>query len=183
MPEAPAYYADGPEALIVSLAMRGDKSAFSELVRRRQPGVRNLFRRFSNSPELADDMAQRVFLKAWQRIRQLKHADRFGGWLKKIAVNEWIDYQRKHGGIATTELDDVQLEAPPVSTSEAIDLDAALAALPAPVRLCIVLSYHENLSHSEIAELTGIKLGTIKSHIRRGSELLRDLLKAYGGSV
>ncbi|MDJ0758976.1 MAG: sigma-70 family RNA polymerase sigma factor [Woeseiaceae bacterium] len=183
MPEAPAYYADGPEALVVSLAMRGDKDAFSELVRRRQVSVRNLFRRFSNSPELADDMSQRVFLKTWQKIRQLKQPDRFGGWLKRIAVNEWIDYQRKHGGIAMTELDDVQLRAPSVSASEAIDLDAALAALPEPVRLCIVLSYHEHLSHGEIAELTGMRLGTIKSHIRRGSELLRELLREYGGSV
>ncbi len=140
MSEAPSYYADGPEALIVSLATRGDKDAFSELVRRRQPGLRNLFRRFSNSPDLADDMAQRVFLKGWQKIRQLKQPDRFGGWLKQIAVNEWIDYQRKHGGITTTDLEDVQLKAPPDSASEAIDLDAALARLPDAVRLCIVLS-------------------------------------------
>jgi RNA polymerase sigma-70 factor (ECF subfamily) len=48
------------------------------------------------------------------------------------------------------------------------------------VRLCIVLSYQEGLSHPEIAKLTGIPDGTVKSHIRRGSEKLRNLLSAYG---
>ncbi len=75
------------------------------------------------------------------------------------------------------------LPAPDAATSEAIDLDTALATLPEAVRLCIVLSYHERLSHTEIAELTGLPAGTIKSHIRRGSQKLREVLSAYGESV
>lgn len=182
MPATPGYYAEGPEPLVVSLAARGDREAFAELVRRRQPWLRNLMRRVSRDGNLADDLAQKVFLKAWRRIRQVKKPERFGPWLKQIAVNTWIDHQRKHGAEWHREFDEEAWAARPTSTSEAIDLDSALDTLPAPVRLCIVLSYHERLSHSEIAELTGMPAGTIKSHIRRGSQRLRELLAAYGES-
>ena len=64
-------------------------------------------------------------------------------------------------------------------TSVAMDLDRAMATLSGTVSLCIVLSYHERLSHQEITELTGIPIGTVKSHIRRGSARLRELLSAY----
>ena len=63
--------------------------------------------------------------------------------------------------------------------SVAMDLDQAMAVLPDPVSLCVVLSYHARLSHAEIAQLTDMQLGTVKSHIRRGSERLRELLSAY----
>ncbi len=65
----------------------------------------------------------------------------------------------------------------------AMDLDQAMAALPEPVGLCIVLSYHARMSHTEIAQLTDMQLGTVKSHIRRGSERLRELLSAYDESA
>jgi len=68
-------------------------------------------------------------------------------------------------------------------TSVAMDLDLAMSALPDPVRLCIILSYHARMSHTEIAEVTDIQLGTVKSHIRRGSERLRELLSAYDESA
>ena len=58
-------------------------------------------------------------------------------------------------------------------------LDRALAALAPEQRTCIVLSYHEGLSHGEIAEATGTPLGTVKSHIRRGTERLKTLMAAY----
>ena len=67
-------------------------------------------------------------------------------------------------------------------TSIGLDLDGAMALLPGPVSLCIALSYHERLTHDEIAELTGLQVGTVKSHVRRGSARLRELLSAYDES-
>lgn len=183
MPDAPGYYAQGPEALIVSLAARGDRDAFTELVRRRQPWIRNLMRRLCGDATLADDLAQRVFLKMWRKIRKVREPDRFAGWLKQIAVNEWIDHRRKEGVAWHQAYDDEAQPAPMATTAEAIDLDAALATLPDPVRTCIVLAYHERLSHPEISELTGLPAGTVKSHIRRGSAKLRALLAGYGGEA
>jgi len=179
MPDTPGYYAEGPEALVVGLALRGDRKAFAELVRRRQPGLRGLLRRLSRDPDLADDLSQRVFLKVWQKIRSLEDPRRFGPWLKRIAVNEWISEQRRRAKEWTTDRFEEDLPAPAATPGMAMDLDAALATLPAPVRLCIVLSYKERLPHREIVEATGLPEGTVKSHIRRGSLRLRELLQAY----
>src|SRR5690606_30952008 len=76
-------------------------------------------------------------------------------------------------------LEDVPEKPVPSTSATAIDLDAALALLPPQVRLCIVLAYHERMSHAEIAGAAGLPLGTVKSHIRRGTEQLRRLLSAY----
>lgn len=180
MPDAPGYYAQGPEALVAGLAARGDRDAFAELVRRRQAWVRNLMRRFSGDVDLADDLSQRVFLQVWRKIRQLRHPERFGAWIKRIAVNEWIDYQRRGEARPSQRYDDATQPAAKVATTEAMDLDSALATLPPAVRLCVVLGYHERMTHGEIAELTGLPLGSVKSHIRRGSARLRERLSAYG---
>jgi RNA polymerase sigma-70 factor (ECF subfamily) len=174
------YYPQCPEAFVVSLARRGDRAAFRDLVRRRQSWLRNLMRRFCGQEALADDLAQQVFLEMWLHLRQLRKASAFGSWLRRIAVTVWLKHLRKN---------DALRGAGPVSGRErptredagvGLDLDRALARLEQPIRLCVVLSYNEGLSHREIAELTELPLGTVKSHIRRGAEHLRRELSAYG---
>jgi len=183
MPAAPGHYAAGPEALVVSLASNGDRDAFAELVRRRQSWIRNLMRRCCGDASLADDLSQQVFMQAWRKIRQLKEADKFASWLKQLAVNEWLQYLRKHDVLRGAKSDEDIIMSQHDKTSIGMDLDQAIAMLPEPVSLCIVLSYHERMSHTEIAQLTDMQLGTVKSNIRRGSERLRELLSAYDDSV
>jgi RNA polymerase sigma-70 factor (ECF subfamily) len=165
--------------MVVTFARTGDRHAFEELVRRRQSGIRNLMRRCCNDSTLADDLAQQVFLQVWQKIHTLKQAAAFGGWLKRLAVSVWLQHLRKKDALtdaeALTDSDTLQHE----STSMSLDLDQALASLSSTVRLCIVLSYHEGLSHREIAEVTAIPLGTVKSHISRGTDRLQQILAAY----
>ena len=182
MSVSPGHYAEGPEALIVSLATKGDKQAFAELVRRRQAWIRSLMRRCSGDANLADDLSQQVFMQAWRKIRQLKDADKFGGWLKKLAINEWLQHARKGDVLKVADNDEQLPEALGATTSLAMDLDSAMAMLPGDVSLCITLSYHERMSHPEIAEVTGVPIGTVKSHIRRGSERLKKILSAYAES-
>jgi RNA polymerase sigma-70 factor (ECF subfamily) len=177
--KAQDYYPKCPEAFIVSLARSGDRSAFVELVRRRQSPVRNLMRRCCNDATLADDLAQQVFLQVWLKLRTLKKADAFGAWLKRLAISVWLQHLRKKDALrGAGELVGTEL-AQNDSTGIGMDLDHALARLAVPERLCLVLSYHEGMSHREIAELTEIPLGTVKSHINRGSERLRQTLSAY----
>lgn len=179
MPVSPGHYAEGPEALIVSLAMRGDKDAFAELVRRRQAWIRSLMRRCSGDGDVADDLSQQVFMQAWRKIRQLKDVNKFPGWLKRLAINEWLQHARKNDVMNVADDDEQMPEARAATTSLAMDLDNAMAMLPGDVSLCITLSYHERMSHPEIAELTSIPIGTVKSHIRRGSERLKKILSVY----
>lgn len=177
MPKAADPFQDSPEALIVALARTGDRDAFAELVDRKQSWVRNLMRRCCRNETLADDLAQQVFLQAWRDIRRLHRPNRFGGWLKRLAINVWLQHARKHDVLADAT-DEVELSARQTSDL-GMDLDHALAKLAAPVRLCIILAYHEGMTHDEIAEATEIPLGTVKSHIRRGTQRLREMLAAY----
>ena len=168
---------------MVRLARNGDRRAFSELVSRRQAWVRNLMRRSCGNTALADDLSQQVFLQAWKALPQLQEPGKFGPWLKRLAINEWLQYARRNdpvrdadelGNAATASDDPARI---------AMDLDRALATLAHDARLCIVLAYHEGMTHDEIAGLTDMPVGTVKSHIRRGTLRLREQLAAYAGAA
>jgi RNA polymerase sigma factor (sigma-70 family) len=167
------------EISIVLLAMNGDDAAYGELVRRRQDAIRNLLRRLTREASLADDLAQQTFVQGWQTIRGLKSPGAFGGWLRKLAVNFWLQHARSSRQERALD-DDLRAEHPISNVSRQLDLDAALAQLPRDMRLCIVLAYNEGMSHAEISQIASIPLGTVKSHITRGSARLRELLHAYG---
>jgi RNA polymerase sigma-70 factor, ECF subfamily len=183
---------EAAEAAVVALAMNGDDAAYGELVRRRQAAIRQLFRRLTRDPALADDLAQQTFVHGWKSIRSLRSPAAFGAWLRKLAVNCWLQQAR----IKQHEVllgDEALADGPRASTAGAaqaapvegpvtarMDLDAALAALPPDARLCVVLAYSEGMSHAEISESTAMALGTVKSHIARGAARLRELLQAYG---
>ena len=169
---------------LVALAMSGDDSAFEELVRRRQGGIRRLMGQLSGDWALADDFAQEAFLRAWRKLRMLKSPGAFGGWLRRIAVNVFLQHIRR-AGAAIQDSDEV-VSYPVVHDGDSsikMDLEKALARLKPGERLCIVLSYGERMSHGEICSATGLPLGTVKSHISRGSARLRQYLKDYEGDI
>lgn len=181
MPGAIRYSERSLEILIVSMAMAGDQEAFTELVRRRQSWVRNLMRRFCGNTILADDLAQQVFLQAWRNIHQLKEADRFGAWLRKLMVTTWFQHVRKKDVLrGSEEFADEQSSTAPIITGLVHDLDRALAQLSDNARTCVILSHKEGMTSEEVAETTGMPLGTVKSHIRRGTKTLQLLLSDYG---
>lgn len=137
-------------------------------------------RRCTGDVTLADDLAQQTFVQAWRNVHRLEQPRGFGPWLKRIAINSWLQHRRRNDPLVVAgELDDAQA-ARNARPDVALDLDRALSTLPVPARLCIVLAYHEGMTHDEIAKWTGLPPGTVKSHIRRGSERLRRRLAAYG---
>lgn len=183
MRQAHSYYTDCPEELVVGLARTGDRRAFEDLVRRRQSWLRSLMRRLCSDAALADDLSQQVFLKAWLKIRFLKNPGAFGAWLKRMAINDWLHYLRKNDALRKADALSGEESAKPDEPGLAMDLDEALASLPHSVRLCVVLAYQEGMSHGEVAKVTGFPLGTVKSHIRRGSQRLQSSLAAYSEAV
>jgi RNA polymerase sigma factor (sigma-70 family) len=175
----PSVLAETAEVLVVGLARTGDRAAFSELVHRRQAWVRGFMRRCSADVTLADDLSQQVFLQMWKDLRRLRDPKKFAGWLKRLALNVWLQHLRRHDALKDA-VDDEGL--PPEHTGFSglsLDLDRALASLQPAARLCIVLSYHEGLSHQQIADAVSIPLGSVKSHIKRGTVRLQDYLSAY----
>lgn len=177
VPPSPKLATANEDTLVI-LAMNGDDLAYGELVRRRHSAIRNLLRRLCRDPALADDIAQETFVAGWRSIAGLKSRAAFGGWLRKLAVNCWLQQARKLK--PETEFGDEHGATPLATLAEQLDLDAALARLAPEVRLCIVLAYSEGLSHSEISSSTTLPLGTVKSHLQRGAVRLRELLCDYG---
>lgn len=168
------------DTLVIALACAGDDSAFAEVLRRRQARVRKFMYHLCRQTALGDDLAQQVFLAAWRSLGRVRSAAAFDGWLKRIMVNVWLQEVRR-GKLATTS--DVELADVAVHhdvTAAGMDLDAALSTLPPDVRLCVVLAYNEGMAHPEIVALTGLPLGTVKSHIARGAAQLREILADYG---
>jgi len=163
---------------VVILAAGGDDEAFAELVRRRQSWLRALLRRLCRDAALADDLSQQAFMLAWRKLGQLKAPAAFSTWLRSLAVNLWLQMlrsrqaQEREGGSEAAD----SLAAIDDDPSLAIDLDQALEKLRPAERLCVVLCHAEGLSHAEISATTGWPLGTVKSHVLRGSARLRALL-------
>lgn len=159
--------------------MTGDNAAFTELVLRRQKRVRDMLRRLCGNHALADDLAQKTFVRAWRGIGALRDPGAFGGWLKRVAVNVWLAEARRVPVPIDDNEDAFLAAADPAPSPErgaaGIDLERALARLGPAERLCIVLAHGEGMTHAEIAEATRLPLGTVKSHVLRGSEKLKRL--------
>jgi RNA polymerase sigma-70 factor (ECF subfamily) len=164
---------------VVTLAKSGDDSAFDELVRRRQKRVRDMLRRLCGNHALADDLAQKAFVQAWRGIGALRDPGAFGGWLKRVAVNVWLAEVRRVPVPIDDDEDAFLAAADPAPSPErsaaGIDLERALARLGRAERMCVVLAHGEGMTHMEIAEVTRLPLGTVKSHVLRGSEKLKRL--------
>lgn len=166
------------DAELVALVLAGgDTRAFGQLVSRHQQTVRGLMMRMCRNPALADDLAQDAFIKAFNKIDSYSGTGSFKAWLCRIAYNEFLMGARKRKA-ADKALE--KLQAQPSETSEAprdggarVDLDRALATLGEQERTCVVLCYASGLSHTEAAEITGLPLGTVKSHVNRGRAKLR----------
>jgi RNA polymerase sigma-70 factor (ECF subfamily) len=165
------------EGGLIALARRGDDRAFDGLVRLRQTWIRGLLRRWSGDSSLADDLAQETFVRAWKNLSRLESPAAFGGWLRQIALNVWLDHARRRN-IPLGDPQGGEIGEPVVTDAgAAIDLERALDALRPPERVCVVLCLREGMSHAEVARATSLPLGTVKSHVARGMAKLRALLE------
>ena len=178
----PETLAGAAEASVVVLAASGDDRAFAELVRRRQGMIRDLMRRLSGDRSFAEDLAQQAFVQAWRSLGKLQSPAAFGGWLRGVAVNVWLQEARRSPfrfEIPEGDMPEPDAEgpAPDELAAARLDLSRALLRLKLNERVCVVLAYAEGLSHSEIVEATGWPLGTVKSNVARGAERLRSWLQ------
>lgn len=173
-------YAAASDASLVLLARDKDQKAFAVLVARHQQWLRNFLRRLSHDRALADDLAQQALFQAWEALPALHAGLALPAWLKTIAVRVWLRHLRRKDPLFRLDRD-APLPEPVLEQTPALamDLDRALGQLGEAVRLCVVLAYDEGMSHGAIADITGLPLGTVKSHINRGSAQLRAHLAAY----
>jgi len=145
-----------------------------------QGAARAFLRRLCSSHALADDLAQDCFLKAYKNYGQLNSVAAAQFWLFGIAYRCFLDHARKEK--RRNLLGQSAAEAPqsaPAFTASRLDLEAAMNDLPPNCRACIILCLAHGYTQDDAAQMTGLPLGTVKSHIHRGKAHLKTFLSAY----
>ncbi|MDI3316893.1 MAG: sigma-70 family RNA polymerase sigma factor [Bacillota bacterium] len=184
---------DGLERALLERAQAGDVAAFEELVRPELRRVYGAAVRLVGRQE-AEDVVQEAVLHAFRALGAFRGGSRFGSWLYRIAINLCLDHGRRNRrrehheeareparipepatGTAACDPEEALLAA---ERHEAVE--AALAALPEEYRAALLLRDVEGLSYEEVAEMTGIPLGTVKSRVFRGRRALREKLAEAG---
>lgn len=165
------------------MAVFGSRRAFDMLLRKYQSQVRRFLLGLTvGDAQLADDLAQETFIKAYVNIGKFRGLSSFSTWIMRIAYNVHYDYRRSHH-----QTEDV--DAPAVATQSGgasadctvgMDIIKALAILKPEERTCITLQLIDGQPIDKISVITGMTSGTVKSHIHRGKEKLTTYLKNNG---
>jgi len=178
---------------LVQRAQRGDLPAFNSIVLRYQDAVYSLVLRMLSSAEAAEDVTQEAFVSAWRHINTFRGGS-FRSWLFTIAANRARDELRRGVRRPTTSLDAARDDPDRADLDPADDgpgperaaeqaelraaLEGALAELPPDWREVVVLSDVHGLDYAEIAQATGVALGTVKSRLSRARARLREVILA-----
>lgn len=165
-------------------ARQGDRHAFARLVRAHQSRVRLQLRRLTQGDAaLADDLAQETFVQAWLHLREFRGEARLATWLHRIALTRFLQHVRRpqlplEWREPEADTDDAGHDPRPAE-GLGRDVERALQALSEIQRLAVVHCFHLDLSHAEAAQVLGLPLGTLKSHLDRAKNRLRELLGAW----
>ncbi len=180
---------DRSEADLLAKARSGNLFAFEEIVKRYQRRVYATAVRIVRRHDLADEVAQEAFLRAFEALARFDLGRPFGPWICRIAANLAINHVRSP--VAREQpLPEAAPEPPstaPGPLERLLDgearevLDQALADLPGEQRAVFVLRVFDELSYREIAEALGIQMGTVMSRLARARERLRTALAPYLG--
>jgi RNA polymerase sigma-70 factor (ECF subfamily) len=162
---------------LVLLAQAGRREAFGLLAARWTPRLLAFAARSTGNPEAARDAVQETWVSALRALGRLEDPARFPAWIYAIAARKCADALRaKYRGqrMASALEDGAMLEAPPASDADSrLDLASALQRLPSTQRVAIALLYGEDMSVAEIAAITGVPPGTVKSRLAAARQALR----------
>jgi RNA polymerase sigma factor (sigma-70 family) len=184
---------------VVALAREGDRAAYDEIVRRYGPQVFEFINRMVGHEELAEDLTQETFVKAFSALDRDGPKKKPSAWFLRIANNTAVDYVRRKRPDSTRspltvtpgEIERRALrilktppDTPPPTPTPGTDLSESVAAITRALRKlrpeyreCFVLHYVEELSYDEIADTLDLPLGTVKSRLNRAREELRGMIK------
>jgi RNA polymerase sigma-70 factor (ECF subfamily) len=175
------------ERSLVDAAARGSSSAFERLYRMHAGTVYGLCLRLTANPATAEDCVQDTFIQAWRSLGQFERRSRFGTWLHRIAVNAALARGRRRGELLGLEASVDELaanslcDADELDTGAALDLEAAIAALPPGARQVLVLCGLYGYAHEEAAATLGIAVGTCKAQLHRARQLLAARMERTAG--
>ena len=182
------------DAATVAKAKAGDRAAFEQLYRATAKRIYNFIRAHVRNEDMAADLTQETYVRAWRSMRRLEADGAFPTWLHRIALNLVRDWSRKRRIPETqpeiTEEDDVErLTAVPDWTQnpERVTLSLeteemvreAISALPEGFRDVVVMHYLQGMPVQDISAVLEVPVGTVLSRLSRARENLRNRLKRY----
>jgi RNA polymerase sigma-70 factor, ECF subfamily len=176
----------GPDAELMRRWQHGDRSAFEALVRRWQRPVSRYLFAIVGRDDLVGDLSQEVFLRLYRAGPRYRENGAFGGWLYRIAQNVARDAARRRPPTAQCvhdyDVPDAQPAAEAICQQRELSqlVAQALAELPEPQRMVLVLHHYEQLNFEEIARLTGTPASTLKSRFAAALNRLRVRLRELG---
>jgi RNA polymerase sigma-70 factor, ECF subfamily len=189
---------DGPGSLsdaeLISISISGREESFEELVRRYQRPIVGYVFRMLGDYDSALDVTQEVFIKVFNSLHRYSSDYKFSTWLYRIAHNATIDHIRRNSAntqsIETETADgayQLQIESrdpSPETVRERkewkLEIEAVVKRLPTAYRELILLRHSQDLSYDEIAEVTGLPLGTVKNRLFRAREMMREIFIGRG---
>ena len=172
------------DAKLVALASDGNRLAFEKLYRRHRDRIYGLVWRLSGGDHaLAEDLLQEAFVRAWRKLDGFRGDSRFATWLHRLSVNVALSDRRirvrrlEHERPLEGHAERTARGARDVTAGEHRDLERAIARLPERARTVLVLFDIEGYSHAEIAEATGMAVGSSKAQLHRARNLVREELE------
>lgn len=184
----PGVAARNDERDLVARAQRGDVDAFHALYHSSAGRVFAVCLRMSGDRDRAAELLQDAFVRIWERLKSFRGESAFTTWAHRLAVNVVLEAQRKDKrqgkwdiGNGTSDIDDeardsvVWTAAP--SVADRIDLEHAIARLAPGLRRVFVLHDIEGYQHNEIARMTGLAEGTLRSQLHHARKQLMEALE------
>lgn len=165
---------------IVKLCLTGDTLAFKELYERNVGKIYALCLRITANEDIADELTQEVFIKAWEKIKSFGFKSKFSTWLYSIAVNTFLMMKRNEKRFTEklSELGNIIASEKPADNvylwDSGIDLEKLIAELPEKMRLILILHDIEGYKHHEISKMLSIETGTSKAHLHKARKILRE---------
>ncbi len=166
-------------------AREGDRAAFEVLYRAHHRRVYALALRLTRDARRAEELTQEVFVRAWRALPAFRGDSRLGTWLHTITVRSHLRAARDRRRRETREISEGAIEAFAVAARRAmphtrVDLERAVARLPAGAREVLVLHDIHGYKHREIAEMLGVAEGTAKAQLHRARKLVRGSFTERG---
>ena len=167
--------------------LEGNKKAFSELIDRYKRLVSHIVYKIVKGSEDRQDLCQDVFIKVYQNLEGFKGDCKLSSWIGRIAYNTALNYMEKKRPelwediSPATTLDSLPnssmlLDEAYANKDMVIKIDEEIRQLPAPYNVIVALYHLDEMSYQEIAEITGMPNGTVKSYLFRARRLLRERL-------
>lgn len=166
---------------LVAQTLAGRPEAFGTLVERYDRAVYHLAYRTLRDQEEARDAAQEAFFKAYRSLRTFKPGAKFSTWIFAIVYHACCDRLARRKRYSNEELPEradtaAGPESEAIANDEAKRLRAAIAELPEKYRTVITLYHLQGRQYDEIAQVLGVPMGTVKTHLFRAKEQLRRIL-------